>query len=333
MKILIALICLLGLPHFIAAQVKAKRLLSRDHEHLSTPFVDSIYLGLITIKHSDFKTHIRINLDYQTVDLFSTDGILFTGRLINKTISFKEKEARGEYISKPVKFIYQFLDLDTTICTKLAGQLLSSGQHTLSDKDTSKYFGHPCNAIHFQFKCDDNYSMQHYYCTYLEGDTDTFNEVVFTNYHFLDTLLRLKFHQDSFINLLPRKKRYATSRTEMVYLLGRKEKFPTHRTYMYNVSDVLNPYLTDTLQKLITLPAGLLCPDRFYLRFSKKGRLTKVGVHRSYKGAPVSPTVRECMYIIRTAFRKVKVDIIHPRKHYYRFLSFSEEGKAVVHGY
>lgn len=298
---------------------------------LSSQKRDSIYFKLLPVYRSTYKTHIRISFPGQIIDLYSKNQT-FKGVLTTYLI---------EYDSKKTQYVYQKIDLDSTLCTKAALKLLSTGQDTIPTDTLIKSWNEmffDCNGIEFEFKTGKKYTKQIYSCPWGQNDSAPYVHTILANYDTITKEFDLKAHYKTFTDYLPKGKTYSTNGFGSMYVFTQKEKkkwqkIKPYIEYLDSVEITLNKYLSDTLTKLFKAYNGLRCYDKFSLKFSKNNKLIKVTANSKFLNSEDRKDYHTGKKKIKEAFQHIQINFVHSKIAYWRELDYDGNKVFITDNY
>lgn len=246
---------------------------------------DSFYLNLPVVRNTSFKTHIRVSLLGQRVDLVSNNNKQFSGTLTNTITKYKtaEKENGGTYDEFQV--VSNKIQLDSSISSFVASRIIESGQSTYpTDSLIHSWNGRylHCSSINFQFNINGNFVEQSYYCPWSQAETIELKDIIVSNYNLLEEQFQLKTKYNDFNNLLEKGNTYSKDGYLFQYIMTPAEeemweRSKPKREYLKSIKDTVNNYLNINLQRLQS------SSDSIYiscftcdLTFAQNGRLKKI---------------------------------------------------------
>lgn len=175
----------------------------------SSTEIENYYMDLPTVEHSNYSTHIRISLRNQIIDLNSTNNKTFKGILIHV---IREYDSSNNQMSKINQYIYQKIEIDDSLSTKIAQTIIHTGQSQALTDSLITGWNHLYlhgDEVNFQFKVDNEYKKQQYYCAGLQDDTIKVAKAVVSITKLLEQMLALSDSYQAFMSLLPPNKVYS----------------------------------------------------------------------------------------------------------------------------
>lgn len=221
--------------------------------------LDSFYFDLQPIQTTKFKSHFRISLTGQTIDIYSSDNIKFQGKLTNyitEYITVKSKDS-DYHQSKENQYVIEQIDLEQSKVDKIVENLIKTGQ-TEIPTDTlisswQRNFLH-CNSLVFQFSFNGKYTKQIFHCPWGQKDSVEYKNIVLDNYQSLKSTFQLDSLYDIFEGKLPKGKTYSRDGYRMMSIMTDQQseswkKSQPQRDFMKSVKDTVDNYLNSELKK------------------------------------------------------------------------------------
>lgn len=305
---------------------------------------DSFYFNMPIVKYSKYKTHFRISLSNQTIDLFSNNNISFQGLLTNKIIAYKLVKTDLGETNKANHYVFQKIEIDSVLSTTIANKLLLSEQYNIPTDDLiphwTKWYLH-CGGIRFQFKLDDSYSEQSFHCPWSQPDTIMYVDIITSNYKLIKEELDLEKHHDDFFSLLPKGCTYSRDGSTKMYKLTETEieslaRGNPRREHLKSIKDTVDNYIKSELKKQNIELNGMSCFKPYYIIYDKNGDLKKVDIlnHQKPKlsdGLSLyleeKRELRKCKKLVKRVFKKIDLSGFDLRYGIRRIVSFVGEGE------
>ncbi|MFK7907667.1 MAG: hypothetical protein AB8B69_21190 [Chitinophagales bacterium] len=315
---------------------KNSTLIERNHFYLKLPVVEK----------SQYKTHFRISLTGQIIDFFSEDSISFKGILTNEIIEYKETETKWGKGSEKYQIVYQTQELDESLSTQLAKQIIESGQVAIPTDSLIEGWNDGylhCKSIDFQFKIDEFYKELSFSCTNNQLDSIRFKSIILSNEELLKNELDLETKYIEFKNLLPKGKTYSKDGYKMLYFIATDgipewEKNAPRRAYLKSIKDSLDNYLEKEVSKQGIDLEEMECLEDYYVAFGTDGRLKKVQIPKHEKldlrkGRGNKKEVKQCRKKIKSIFRKADLGSFNLKYKVYRVISCDAKGEVKIKDY
>lgn len=321
--VLLAMICISLQVHGQKARMKY------------VPGIDTLIAP--TASYAQYPYYIRIQLNAQTIDLFSNNGTNYQGILISQITKYRSVKKDFRRSTKPAFVYYKKFRLDTNISTQIAQHLIESGQNTVPTDSLIKSWNNAwpdCNIIWFKFRLNSEYNSQRFICLSSQSDTLQYKKIIVSNLAYLYKALALDSIYSRLETSVPKGAAYSRDAFTFTYFLTRHQirkwdKLAPHMAYMKSVKDTLNNYLSDTLTKILAAKE-FKCYGPFLLRFSKHGELLKISSIRFYKRDKEEENeYKQCRRLIFDAFNLVNIDFIKPHRGYLKELVY-ENGKVMI---
>jgi len=305
------------------------------------------YLDLPIVKKSEYKIHFRISLTGQIIDFFSKDNTSFKGTLTNEIIEYKDTETRWGKRSEKYQIVYQTQELDNSLSTQLAKQIIKSGQAAIPTDSLIKGWNDRylhCKSIDFQFKINKVYKELSFSCTKNQLDSITFKNIILSNQQLLEKELDLETQYSRFTNFLPKGKTYSRGGYGMKYFMTEeeiaiREKSKPQREYLKSIKDTFDSYLKMELSKQEINLNEIDCFETYYLVFGIDGQLEKVEVSNSDKPTlkyglgsylEEKKEIRKCRKKIKSVFRKIDLGLFNLKYKIHRVVSFGIGGEIEI---
>lgn len=310
---------------------------------------DSFYLNLPVVRNTSFKTHIRISLVGQRIDLVSDDNKQFSGTLTNSTTEYKTVKTEFGDSYEAFRIVSNKVLLDSSICSLIASKIIESGQPYIPTDSLipswNKWFLH-CASADFQIKLKSNYVEQYYYCPWSQPDSTEFKDIIVSNYSLLNGSLRLDVYYETFEGLLEKGKTYSKDSYWFKYIMTDQERESWNRDkprrdYLKSIKDTIDSYLNSNLQNLQSRSDTMTfsCYGAYNLTFGKSGHLKKIWIHPAEKMKLSDGLVWfiedrveiwRCKHKIKQIFRKIKLKDFDLQHQIYRTFYFDLQGQWIV---
>ena len=272
----------------------------------TTQQIDSFYFGLIPLQQINYPLYIRISIDGQTIDLYSSDNLTYNGFLINQTKECKTFREGKKPFSRTQNYQYFFekKSLDSVRVKNIVHHIITSGLFELQiDTSTSgcRTLFFDCSSISVQSTINNQYHHREFVCPWGQDDSLQEKKVILEFYD----LLKKEFCLDSlykiFISKLPNGRRYSKDGYLVMYKMTKKEsksweKHQPQRDYLYSIQDTVINYLTIEVEKQEIELKEINCTEDYYLTFDKTGKFKKVENYTKSKRRrtyPISELIKE----------------------------------------
>lgn len=301
---------------------------------------DSAYFGLPNPIHSKYKSYIRITVPRGTIDLYSQDNKHFNGTLLNSIIQDREKKDRDTKLIEynGYKYFYQITMLDSAACTKVATQLLASGQDTLPDSDSIKSWHRgwfDCNSyIYFQFYRQGKYININYNCISGQDSTVQYYNIINSNKTLIYKQFKLYDNYNSFTSKLPQGCTYADNGIQLYTLTPSEQrryyrKVTKHKAdwqYLDSLSTKLNDYIGTELTEILNADSALSNAYLdYHIELSRKNKLLRIkNQNKIYDFSDFKESIRN-KRAIRRAFKKVHIPFVKSKVKYWKNLYYSDK--------
>lgn len=289
------------------------------------------FFNLIDINTTNYKTYFRYKKDTQVIDVFSNDNINFKGRILNHLIEEKTINDKGYSTSKPVKYVYEIVELDDETANTIGKSILNSKIQDIPDyKEIENWnqFWLDCGAISFIIKIDSKITDKSYSCPWQQNDSIKYVSLLKSLYNSIDNNKGIKNIFEEFKNKLEKGKSYSNGFISM-YLFTKEESKIWNvnkykREYLESIKDTISKFLEIKVNETLKKPNELNCFDDYQLFFSAKGKLINVKIH-----GKLDKDERKCIRLIKKSFKNIKVNFIDPKYPFKRILSFYNNYKSI----
>ncbi|MEM8892132.1 MAG: hypothetical protein AAGD28_29405 [Bacteroidota bacterium] len=196
-------------------------------ENSTTSQLDSFYLHLPKPEGTSFQAYLRIKLPGQTVDLFSGDGEHFQGILTNEICAYKAVKTKWGKQTKEKKVFSQQESLDPISCTRIAKEILASGQISFpTDSLIANWESGMlhCGTAVFQLNLNSGFIEQSYFCPWSQDDTVKFAATITSNIRLLENELELPTRYNEFTTQLPKGGIYSRNGYRMKYVRTKRQQ-------------------------------------------------------------------------------------------------------------
>ncbi|MEO0469932.1 MAG: hypothetical protein AAF206_09965 [Bacteroidota bacterium] len=302
---------------------------------------DSFYHQLPVIANSPYQTHIRFVNYRHRIDFFSNDNIHFKGSLINRAIQSR--------FNKEKRIVWQKITLDDSLSSRLARQLIASGQALISSDTLKKdwqFLGFTdCGDVTYFFKLGTFHNEQTLFCPWSVSDTALFHGLILQNLDTLEQALRLQEHFERFCSLLPIGHAYSTGTITSMYKLTKKEarkwqKDKPRRAYFERIKDTLDGHLKEFVSQQRVESSGLYCLATYELYFDKNGKLKRIRTASGDKPnlwegfgfyLQESRDIRRCRKKIQKIFQNFELKALNLEYGFERELTVDGDGQISLH--
>lgn len=302
----------------------------------TSAFFDSFYYDLPDVSKSTFKTHIRLRLNGQIVDLFSEDNKTFNGFLtyyVYQSLSNRNKKKKSK--STGDKIIVQKILLNSDTCTQVAHKILNSGQLQIPSLRQDAL---DCATIKFSFKINSLYCEQDFDCMNFPQNSIKEKAIVDSNLKLIRRKFNLQSPYNSLIHQIPYEDVYTYSDGGMDVITldfsGRNynrrqarifRKRKANGKYLDSVQSYVNEFLETELARILNKEYWQeCCNDDYILHFSKRNRLFKIITDKSSFEKGDTRNFRHRKRKLRKAFRRIGSGFIHSKFKYIKELNFDE---------
>lgn len=304
---------------------------------------DSFYLHLPEVRNSGFQTHIRITDYGKTVDIFSTDGDMFHGVLINNIVGYKKVKRKCDYHTKLTKVYYQLMPLNDSLCTYVAGRILNSGQHIVPGgklNETRELRFQDCGNVQFKFNVNKLYAEQSYHCLLGQPDSIKYIKTASSNFKLVKDVLKTDSFFRSFEAALTNGKTYTNNGHILLRLLTKKEtgaqiRARQRKNYIEWIGGRIDTFLLSALAEQKSLLAERDWYPGFRIIFAANGKLKKV-VPINYDQPCLwhglsfyleeRAEIRKCRYVIKKALKNVDLSSFHLKYNFEREIEVEADG-------
>jgi hypothetical protein len=272
------------------------------------------YFDLDSLNKSKFKYYFRYIKSKQIIDVYSNNGIDFSGKILNRTIQRTQEKTKHRKEIKTRSYISELYELDKIKASEI-GQLFIKHKINYIPTDTLinnwRFGWFDCYGVSFEFNISDNFKTSSYSC--LQGQYDTVEYVtnLKTIIDSINSILELEKKYSEFTSKLEGGCSYSANGYMVMYITTKKEsewlnKDKPRRDYLYSIKDTITNYLEIGLNRLITNTEELDCYDDFYITFSKKGKFKKIrGKNISFFERISDKDYRKCKRVVKKSLRKM----------------------------
>ncbi|KXX71149.1 hypothetical protein AVL50_09970 [Flammeovirga sp. SJP92] len=307
--------------------------------------LNEFYFEVEPIKNSVYKYHFRHQRDGQIIDIYSDNGKVFSGELINSIIQYKDIKTDYGTGSKANSYIYQSIQLNTDSATKVGAMILNQKFYsTPTDTLIAGWnFGWlDCGSISFSFKVQNNFKVSEYTCHRLQNDSINYVTSIKTMYDTIGQILDLQNKYSEFEPKLDKGKTYSKNGFVMMYIMSEKQslafqKSKPQREYLKSIKDTVDTYLKAEIVKQKIEFSEIDCIEDYQLTFNKNGKLKDVKVS-NYDKPKLSDgldfyfeekrEIRKCKKLIKQIFKEIDMSSFNMKFKIYRTLSFGLENEA-----
>jgi hypothetical protein len=276
--------------------------------------------------------YFRFSTYGQIVDIWSKDGRIFNGFVVNYTYKYKsDDEQPGK---NKGRLFFKRLVLDSSIARRV--YYMSKNIENIPTEDSIPEWNWSSVYALYTFET----SSPLYYCKkeykspneaevpqakIIQNVIDSFN-----------SLLRLRKTFDDFTNNLPFGCCYAVSPNLWLKKLNKRQSIQAKKNrrylkYLDSISTTVNQYLSDTLTTLLSKKNTIEYSHTFYAKFSKNNKLIKVTGKKELYDKDERRDYRRCRKMIIKAFRQINLDFVHTQIPYEKELYLTAPGNATVY--
>jgi hypothetical protein len=343
---LLILSILIGLNSYSQNELQSVKLSDeyswRSH---SQSELNEFYFKVEPITNSMYKYHFRHQRDGQIIDIYSDNGEVFSGELINSITQYKDIKTDYGTDSKANSYIYESVQLNTDSATKVGAMILNRKFYsTPTDTLIAGWnFGWlDCGGISFSFKTQNNFQFSAYTCHWHQNDSINYVTSIKTMYDTIGQILDLQNEYSEFESKLEKGKTYSRNGFMMMYIMTEEQslafqKSKPQRDYLKSIKDTIDTYLKSEIAKQKIHFNGIDCFEDYQLIINVNGRLEKVKVS-DYDKPKLSDgldfyfedkrEIRKCKKMIKQIFKKVDLSSFNLKYKIYRTLSFGLENEV-----
>ena len=231
--------------------------------------LNEYYFGIKPIKDSKKAYHFRFQKFGQIIDLYSNDGIDFTGELINEITEYKQVKSVYGKNEIPKNYVFELVNLESTTSNRIAKIILQQELYSIpTDKliDNWNFGWMDCGKVNFGFKVEDKFYSTTYTCLWNQQDTINYIKQIKKIYDYFIQIFDLQTKYSSFESRLEKGKTYSSDGFILQYLFTKREtdkwnQGKPQRDYQKSIKDTINRYLDFKLNELITDADKLDCLD------------------------------------------------------------------------
>lgn len=276
--------------------------------------------------------YFRFRKSNQIVDIWSEDGEIFKGVIINYT--YKQKSDDEVQPQNTGRLFLKRIAIDSRICRRIYHISENIAAIPTQDSIPGWDWGTDYSQVTFEIVSPG------YYCRkeYKEPKNTSVPQakIVQNVIDSFDTLLRLQKSFDDFTNSLPFGCCYTLSPFLWLRKLNkaqsmRAKKNQPYLQYLDSISRTLNQYLSDTLTNIFSKKNTIEYTHAFYLKFSRKNKLIKLTAKKEPYDKDDRRDYRRCKKMIIQAFRKINLDFVHAQIPYSRELFLTPSANATVY--
>lgn len=307
--------------------------------------LNEFYFKVEPITKSVYKYHFRHQRDGQIIDIYSDNGKVFSGELINSITQYKEIKTDYGTDSKANSYIYESVQLNTDSATKVGAMILNQKFYsTPTDTLIAGWnFGWlDCSGISFSFKIQNNFQVSEYTCHWHQNDSINYVTSIKTMYDTFGQILDLQKEYSEFESKLEKGKTYSRNGFIMMYIMTEKQslafqKSKPQRDYLKSIKDTIDTYLKAEIAKQKIEFNEIDCFENYQLTFNENGKLKDVKVS-DYDKPKLSDgldfyiedkrEIRKCKKRIKQIFKEIDLSSFNLKYKIYRTLSFGLENEA-----
>lgn len=303
----------------------------RTHTHQE---LNEYYFQLNPLANSSSKYHFRFDKEGQIIDLFSEDGDLFEGRIINHIYEYKD--VRRNYGKESVinGYIYETKELDESLASEVGKYLIDKKAYAIPTDSLIpnwNLFWFDCGGISLESKINSKIFLSSYSCHWNQADSVKYITQIKEINEKIIQILQLERSYADFKSKLKRGKTYSSDGHMLQYILTKREqkkrkKEKPQRDYLESISDTITNYLVNQINSLISNSSSIDCYDEYYIYFSKRGKLKKIKGDIELREIIFDKDYRKCRRILKKAMKKIKIDFVDPKYKFIRQISFYRDG-------
>jgi hypothetical protein len=334
------IIILLSLPSFGQNQLKKVDCNPNfTYRNQSLDSINEYYFGLDPIKKSIFMHHFRLLRAGQIIDIFSNDGLNFSGQLINKILEGKQVKTDYGKDEEFDKYVYEILQLDKIKSSELGQLILKQQIYSLPTDTLIKNWNKnwlDCGSIDFESKTNDIFQFSNYSCPWEQLDATDYIFQIRSLYKSFISILDLDHEYSVFESKLEKGKSYSSEGSTVMYIMTDKEsdawrKDKPRRDYLKSIKDTIDNYVNAELSKQKIKLNNIDCFETYKLIFSKNGYLKKVRVLEYDKPKlkdgldsyiKDNREIRKCRQKIKEIFESINLNFLNLKYGFTRKISF-----------
>ena len=288
-------------------------------------------LNLSNLILSTEKYHFRYWKDGQIIDIWTTDGVLYSGLITSYTNSYNDDYSKKK--RKPSKIFFQQAQVDNATAKK-AYKLIKQVENIPTDKSI-KGWVQGLDGVEYIFETStpSTYNFRTYW-TPTAQDSSLIEA---------KDIQKFVIEMDSVLNLHDQYKKFFATLKPGNYMgdgpsisikltpvqIEYYRKTKPYHDYLDSVKDTLTHYLSDTLTKLFSHNGGLKCYDEYFLNFSKDNKLLSITTNSKFPDREDKKDFINCKNKIMNAFDFINVDFVHSKVGYQLEMAFWD-GKVSV---
>jgi len=347
---LLILSILIGLNSYSQNELQSVKL-SDEHSWRSNSQseLNEFYFKVEPIENSMYKYHFRHQRDGQIVNIYSKNGEVFLGELINSITQYKDTKTDFGKDLKANCYIYERIKLNTDSATKV-GKMILNQKFYSTPTDTlieGWNFGRlHCGGINFSYKTQNYFQFSEYTCHWHQNDSINYVTAIKTMYDTIGQILDLQTKYSEFESKLEKGKTYSKNGFVMIYIMSKKqslafEKSKPKRDYLKSIKDTIDNYLNFKLDSLETTfdTADFSCYS-YNLTFGKNGKLKKIWTHpidkmklRDGLSWYIEDKIErgKCKRLVKKIFKKVNLSSFELEYNVYRtfYIDFSNVWRII----
>ncbi len=305
--------------------------------------LNEYYFGISPISESTYKYHFRHQRNGHIIDIYSQDGLHFSGQLINEITEYVEVKTDYGTNSKVHNYVYEVLSVDSIEATNLGRFILEQKFFSFpTDTLIENYsFGWmDCSSIDFIYKLDDKVKTSTYSCLSGQNDSVQYVKQLKNLYDTITQIFDLDAKYSLFTEKLKKGRTYSKDRYRLMYLFTEEESktwqdSEPRRNYLKTIKDSIDKYIEAELQKQNIELDGIDCFETYNITFGLNGKIESVKVN-DYDKPKIrdgidsyfedNKEIRKCKREILRIFEPIDLGDFHLKYKIRRTFSFSYKG-------
>lgn len=270
----------------------------------------------------------------QILDIWTKDGKVYNGKLINYTERYIDSEKKYQKRKKP-KIFYDITNIDTTTIRKLLG-FINEIAIIPSDENIENWSsGLDGEEYIIETSTNQTYSFKTYWTPNSQDSSLIEAQKIKKFISDIETCLAMKKKYKNFFfklrrgyyindNLIQRKR---SKHAQKIW-----DRQEPDRNYILSKRDTLNNFWTDTLNIVLQNHKWkYLDQNDMILIFSKHNRLKWIHANRNFKDNKERINFYKDCITVLNAVRKIHIDFVDPKVSYWkRLLIFESENKLLL---
>lgn len=311
--------------------------------------IDSYYFDLTPIQTTKFKSHFRISLKGQIIDIYYTDNKIYKGKLTNYTTEYiyvKNKNT-GREEKESFQSVFEQIDLEQSKIETVVEKLITTKLPEVPTDSLITLWKQSylhCNSLAFQYAINGKYFQQIFHCPWWQNDSVEYKSTVLENYLNIKSTFQLDSLYKNFQNKLPNGKTYSRDGYIMMYKMTDKQqkkwnKNKPKRDYMESIKDTVDKYIEVQIKKQEIKSAEIDCFGSYKLIIGKNGKLKKITI-QSFDKPKLEDSlgeyladkkeIRKCKKKIKQIFTSVDLGFLKLETQIFRTLIFGSNNQVIL---